>query len=449
MGNSGKRNTIALAALFYASTALLPAFAATDSSTEIEALKQAIALQQQQLKQQQQEIARQQQLLEKQSQQFDRLSSQFNDFTATPISEMQMSEIRGAGTGTKNTRVVRQVEAAPVSPVTVSKPGQKPAKNASAPAVVGSERKPEKPERPPEIAAYIEQGGILLPRGRLVVSPQMEYLNSSATRVAIEGFSIIPALNIGLFEVTELARNTLTGALGLRYGVTNRIELEAKIPYLYRQDSTRNRPIGVGTSSDILSDVNGMGLGDVELGAHYQINNGTGGWPYFIGNLRFKSTTGSSPFDMPVDPTTRLQTELPTGSGFYAIQPSVTAVLPTDPGVFYSNVGYLYNASDDVGGTIGDIDPGDSVNASLGLSVALNDQSSFSLGYSHNMVFRTMQNGFLIPNSRELQIGTLDMGYAYKLSDFIGINFNVSAGVTEDAPDANVIVRVPLTFDLF
>jgi hypothetical protein len=405
------------------------------STREIVKLKADMAKQQEQLQQQQAQIVKQQDLLKQQEavlaqqrEQFGALSTKLDHFVSTPIAEMQMGEMRGAR---KNT------VAPSVDP------------SVAVPQVVASDRKPTSPERPQEIAAYIEAGGILLPKGNLVITPEVSYLNSSATRVAIEGFSIIPALNIGLFEVSELARNSLTSAVSGRYGVTNRFEIEAKVPYLYREDSTRNRPLGVGSSSDVLTRVDGQGLGDIELGAHYQVNDGKDNWPYFISNLRFKTTTGSSPFEMKTDPATGLQTELPTGSGFYALQPSVTMIYPSDPGIFYSNLGYLFNFEDSAGGRFGKINPGDSINASLGLSVALNDSSSFSLGYSHNTVFKTEQNGNVIPNSRNLQLGTLDLGYAFRVSDATSLNFNVSAGVTEDAPDANVILRIPIRFDSF
>lgn len=458
--------------LLYSSTASLMVLltasvgiaAPSQRSDEISELREMLLKQQAELQLQKQEIERQRALLQaqentlyRQDEQYKHLSGKLAKFTSVPISEMQMNTIRGAGTGTN------QATAAPVSEVTVTEPGKKPVKKAAeekaaapkqtmpaaTPEIVGSDRKPKDPERPPEIAAYIEEGGVLLPRGTFVVTPEFGYLNSSATRVAIEGFSIIPALNIGLFEISELARDTMTAAVGARYGLTNKIEIEAKIPYVYRSDSTKSRPIGVGSSTETLTSVEGMGLGDVEVGAHYQINNGKGGWPYLIGNLRYKATTGTSPFDMPVDPTTGLLTELPTGSGFMAVQPSVTAIYPSDPGVFYGNFGYLYNFSASQDGSIGDIDPGDSVSASLGLSIALNDLSSFSLGYSHNTVFKTRQNGEIIPNSRNLQVGTVNLGFAQKITESTSVNFSVNAGVTEDAPDTNVIVRVPLTLDFF
>jgi len=322
-----------------------------------------------------------------------------------------------------------------------------PRRNAQAPKEVGVDRRPSQPERPPEIARVIEEGGVLLPKGKAVITPSVEYARSSATRVAIEGFSIIPALNIGLFDVSQVNRDTLTGAVSARLGVTNRIEVDAKVPYVKRHDETLNRPVGAG-GADVLSQVDGDGIGDVELGAHYQINSGQGGWPYLIGNLRFKSTTGKGPFDVPIDNGTGLQQELPTGSGFYAWQPSITAIFPSDPAVFYANIGYIYNVSDNVRG-IGDVDPGDSIGASFGMSLSINDVSSFSLGYSHNTVFDTKVNDQKLRNSAWLQVGTLDLGYAYTVNDMIALNLGVSAGLTSDAPDSRVILRVPITLNLF
>lgn len=401
---------------------------------DIRMLAETLRMQSERLAEQEARLKVQFEELERQKQEVKRLSDQFGSMQEAVVTKDELNVLRGAGPSS--------------GALSATAPAAIKEKNDALPQEVGTERKPEPADRPPEIAANIEEGGVLLPKGRLVLTPGMEYTNSSATRVSIEGFSIIPALNIGLFEITELKRDTLNAFVSARYGITNRIEIEGKVPFLYRQDSTRNRPIGVGTSSDILTNVDGYGLGDVEVGAHYQINDGQEGWPFFIANLRFKSTTGSSPFEVDTDPATGLATELATGSGFYALQPSVTAIYPQDPVVFYSNMGYLMNFAHDYGGTTGEIDPGDSVSAGLGFSLAFNEKSSFSLGYSHSTIFRAEQEGHRIPNTTNLQVGTLDFGYSYQLFDTINLNFNVSAGVTEDAPDVTTTFRVPISFDL-
>lgn len=315
---------------------------------------------------------------------------------------------------------------------------------ASTPDEVGTERK-QSTEKPPEIAAVIEEGGVLLQKGKAVVTPAIEYTRSTSTRVNVNGFSIIPAVNIGSFDISRVNRDTLTGSVGVRYGITNRFEIEGKVPYVYRVDATSTRPVGVANAPETLTTVDGTNIGDIEIGAHYQINKGENGWPYLIANGRFKTMTGTSPFEVPV--VNGVQTELPTGSGFYAIQPSITAIFPSDPVVYYSNIGYLHSFEESFP-VYGTIEPGDSISASLGMSLSLNDKTSFSIGYGHNTVFKTLQNGNGIPNGTVLQVGTLDIGYSYNLSDRTNLNFTVSAGITEDAPDARLIFRVPMTFDL-
>ena len=215
---------------------------------------------------------------------------------------------------------------------------------------VGVERKTEKQKKPEVPSVAVDEGGVLLPKGTVVVEPSLQYSRTSALRVAVEGFTVIPAINVGLFDISEVDRDILTTAVTGRVGITDRLEAELYVPYLWRRDATVGRPIGVGTATDVLSTVEGSGIGDIEVAGHYQINDGKNNWPYFIGNLRVKSTTGKGPFDVPVDAGTGLQTETPTGSGFLAINPSVTMLYPTDPAIFFSNLGYVYNAEKDVGG---------------------------------------------------------------------------------------------------
>lgn len=393
----------------------------------VQSLMKALEEQKRQLDKQQQALAAQQRALAEQEQKFLELQGKVAAMTqSTPPAAPNSGVDKTQASGVKTASVA----------------------NSAAPKEVGTDRKQER-DKPPEIAAELDEGGVLLPKGRVVVTPSMEYTRSSATRVAIQGFSIIPALNIGTFQVSRVGRDVVTGALGARVGVTNRLELEGKIPYVYRQDSTTGRVIGGGSAADTTTTVDGSGIGDVEIGAHYQVTDGHNGWPFLIANLRYKTTTGTGPFEVPTDSGTGLQTELPTGSGFSAVQPSITAIYPSDPVVFYANLGYLHSFDENFGGTIGDIQPGDTYSGSFGMSLSLNDKASVSMGYSHSMVFKSEQNGNVIPNSTNLQVGTLDLGYSYSLNDMISLNFNSSIGATEDAPDARLVFRVPIAMDLF
>lgn len=405
-----------------------PAPTPEEEPADMNALLKALQKQEQRLAEGERKIIEQSTALEIQKQNFAQERIQFQKLL------MQASALTG-----KPVSSLVQDSSPPPSP----RPTQAQA-DADAPTEVGAEQRKQANEKPPEIATVIEEGGVLLQKGTMVVTPAVEYTHSSATRVSIEGFSIIPAVNIGLFDISRVSRSTLTPSVSVRYGITNRFEIEGKIPYVYRQDDTSTRPIGVANAPETLTTVDGSGLGDIEIGAHYQINNGEKGWPFFIANLRVKSATGTSPFEVPV--VAGVQTELPTGSGFYAIQPSVTMIYPSDPVVYYSNFGYLYNMPERFP-IYGKIEPGAGISGSFGMSMSINEKASFSVGYGHTTVLKTIQNGGTIPNSPVLQVGTLDFGYSYNLRPKTNLNFTVSAGITEDAPDVRLIFRVPMTFD--
>lgn len=303
---------------------------------------------------------------------------------------------------------------------------------------------PERP-RPPDIAFASEQRGVLTPRGRLVLEPSLQYTNSSVNRVALEGYTIIPALTIGKIEIQKMNRDTYMGAIAARYGITHRFEVEAKVPYVYRSDTTQARPLEKPTEEDIIKSVDGEGIGDAELALRYQMNQGQGGWPYFISNLRMKSHTGKSPFDVPVDKN-GLQTMLPTGSGFWGVQPSLTMVLPSDPAVIFGNVSYLWNIERDLGQSFGRIDPGNAVGINFGMGLALNEKTSYSIAYDLSVIGKSKQNGQTIPRSQTIKLGSLLLAYAYRLTPDTSINVSIGVGLTADAPDMQLTLRMPTAF---
>jgi hypothetical protein len=325
--------------------------------------------------------------------------------------------------------------AAPV-PSAVAQPGQ------PAPTQVG---KPPDTSRPPEVPALTDIRGVLTPRNTIIFEPSLQYSHSTSNRIAILGFTIIPAITIGLIDIRSVRRDTFIGAVAARYGITNRFEIEAKVPYVYRHDATLSRQIGAPAVTDTVFNASGDGVGDIEFAARYQINQPGPDRPYYVAGLRFKTRTGKDPFDVETDAITGLQRQLPTGSGFYGVQPSLTAIFPSDPAVFFGNVNYLWNIKRDVGGGIGEVDPGDSVGFTVGMGLALNEKASFSIGYDHATVFRTRQNRVLIPNSTVIQLGTVLFGLSYRVTSKTTFNFTLGAGLTEEAPNVQLNFRLPMT----
>lgn len=404
------------AILFFTSCLILPASAQADD--DLQTMQQQIAEQQRLIREQQAQLASQQKMLQAQESRFNRLQKQV--------------EMLSAGTPRQPERKV--VAKASASSMTGQ---QHPSPE------VGMEQKNQ--QEKPDITVLDNTTGVLLPKGKFVLEPAIEYSNSSAIRTAIEGFTIVPALTIGAFQISDVNRDTLTARMTGRMGLTHRLEADISVPYIYRRDETRSRPFGVGASTEMLTKVTGHDLGDIEAGLHYQLNEGRQGWPVLIANGRFKSVTGTGPFEVPVDSVTGLQRELPTGSGFYSAQPSITAIMPSDPVILFGNIGYGFNFERDT--RLGKINPGDSISASLGMSLLLNEKLSLSMSYNHDMVFQTELDGNRLPGSTILQIGALNFGTSYKLYDNMSLTFLTSIGVTENAPDIRLLVKTPISFD--
>ncbi|MEN8164675.1 MAG: hypothetical protein ABFS37_11150 [Acidobacteriota bacterium] len=77
-------------------------------------------------------------------------------------------------------------------------------------------KKTEKPAKkaspPPEQKgiAITDERGALTHKGTWVVEPSFSYIHSTATRVAIEGFTILPSFAVGLIGLALKLRNNLS-----------------------------------------------------------------------------------------------------------------------------------------------------------------------------------------------------------------------------------------------
>jgi hypothetical protein len=318
---------------------------------------------------------------------------------------------------------------------------------------------PERASQIPEVAPLFEQPGVLTQARKFVLEPSLQYSYSSSNRISVVGYTIIPSILIGVLDVREVKRNTLTATLTGRYGVTSRFEIEGRLPYVYRHDNTIGREFGTGAGEDAAFAAKGHGIGDVELTARYQFNDGGLDKPYFVGGLRYKARTGKDPFEVVLAgdvPGLRggLQTELPTGSGFVGLQPSLTMLFPSDPAVFFGTISYLYSFKREnvtfqtASGPqeLGTVAPQGIFGFNFGLGLGLNERSSFSVGYDHSAVGKTKVNGQYAPQSVWVQLGTLLLGYSYRLSNTQSLNLSLGIGATRDTPDVTLTLRMPVTF---
>lgn len=394
----------------------------TELLQRLEQLEQRLEQQQRQLARQAATIAAQEQRLQAQRRVLDTL-----DRRAMPASGLV--ERRAAGPAAA-APVQSQAAPPPSQPVGTAPPAETPAA--------------------PEVRAIPELGGVLTPRGKLVLEPALQFSNSQINRLTFIGVEILEAFQIGLLEAVDVDRDFFSASLTGRYGLTDRLELEAKLPYLYRKDRR------VATIPDVDGEafsrtLDGDGIGDLELALHYQLG---WRWPeqmFYVANLRYKSVTGRGPFEVDRN-ADGIETELATGSGFHAVEPSLTLLYPSDPAVFFANLGYLWNLEDDVDKTFGEqtvgkVDPGDAVRLSFGMGYAVNPRASFTLGYKHDFIQETDTeiNGVRLSTS-SLDVGAMLLGYGFQLTDRAAVNLNLELGVTADAPDVVMTLRLPYTF---
>lgn len=308
-----------------------------------------------------------------------------------------------------------------------------------------------------KVAPILEQPGILTQRGHFSIEPSLQYDYSSNSQVNLVGFSVLPAILVGLIDVRQVDTSTLTAAATVRYGLTNRLELNAKLPYVYSHQSTIMRPLTEGATNDQVFANSGNGIGDIQLGARYQFNDGGPDTPYYIGSLTASLPTGKGPFDIPyaANSTTPggqpMPERQPTGSGFYAYDAGILAIYPSDPVVFFGGLDYTWRPSKNVDKTIGaltigKVKPGDSIKLNFGMGMSLNEKSSLSLGYQHTYVMPTKFVDNSAADTPSVQVGQFLVGYGYQLNPKTNINLTLGIGATRYAPGASLLLRMPITF---
>jgi hypothetical protein len=402
-----------------------------------EQLEQRLKLLEDAVKQQQKIILEQQRMLDEQQR---KLSA---------IDATQLELTRGAG--------VRQSQPTPPQP---GAPAPAPSGTAAQPSAAPPDQPVgEAPEEErPEITVISDYGGVLTPTGTLVVEPTLDYSHSNVNRLTFRGIELQDTVLIGVIEASDADRDLFSPSLTLRYGLSDRFEVEAKVPYVMRDDRISFLiPQAMAPDIERTDTLDGDGLGDIEIAAHYQITQTS---PFLVGNLRFKTRTGEGPFDIDRDDF-GIEEELPTGSGFYAVEPSLTVLFPTDPVVLFASLSYQVNFADDVNEEIGevtvrDVDPGDAIGVAFGMGFSVNDQFSFNLGYKHHYIFGTETeiiapppSGRRTKESNSLHVGSALFGMGYRVSEDVGVNLDLELGATDDAPDMRVLLRVPIAVSLF
>lgn len=430
------------------------AHAQVDQSGDLNRVMSLIDQQEQRLNEQQRQLAEQQAQLSEQRALIERQRREIAAMLGGAVSDSDLGEVRGAGlpnnalafTPVDPDQPIALNRRRPVMMLAQADSGSAaPAAASRAEGPVG-EAPPEQPS-PAQVEALPEGSTALGGRGRFTIEPSIDFSHASNNRLVFRGVEIVTGIQIGLIDANDTSRDTVATSLALRYAVSDRLEVEARIPYVYRSDriTTLSQNNAAATQT---YELDGGAMGDLELSARYQLNQPSRGGAIFVAGARIKSDTGLGAFEVDRDQD-GVATELATGSGFWGVQGSVSMLYPTDPVVLFANASYLYNIGKDIDQTvgtttIGHVDPGDSIGAGFGFGFALNPRFSYSLGYSHAFIMETESEiGATTQRSTSLQVGTLQMGMSFRATERTTISTSVDVGVTADAPDVRISFRTP------
>jgi uncharacterized coiled-coil protein SlyX len=351
---------------------------------------------------------------------------------------------------------VAQGEAPPPAPPRPVAPGEAPEPEAPEPtqraeAPSAEEERPES-EKPLE-QLLVEAGGVLLPPGMLQLEPSFEFQRYSDSAVAISGFSIFDAILIGSFSVDRLDRDIWQWPVTVRYGLLNRLQLEARVPLVYREDQ---EVIGVGTATSLDRSTSQVNVGDTEVALLWQGILGRRFLPNVIFNARARFPTGEHTFEIPqftLPPPDETGNELvrlkrpPTGSGFYSVAPGFTAIWRADPAVFFVGSNYTWNFERKFGSDVGKINPGNTLDGFVGVNLSVSERLALNFTFQDSYTWSTERNGDKAPGSH-FNDGRLSVGASLGLTPQTSLLVNATAGLTEQSPDFVFSIRVPMTFAL-
>ena len=288
--------------------------------------------------------------------------------------------------------------------------------------------------------ALLVRGGLLLPSGTLEVENTVSYFSASSDHVTINGFALLPVLVVGDITSQRVRKDILLPTFTARLGLPKKMQFDLTIPYGYELSRSVD-------ANNVQTNQSSFGLGDLQVALSRQITTEHKRVPDLLANVRFKTTTGENAFDLGSS-----QTAL--GSGFYGVQGNLTAAKSSDPVVFFGNLSYSANlpgthwipANDPNNPDAmipGHFRPGDSIGFQLGSILALNPETSMTLGWDQRFTRETYLNGNPIPASYLVE-GTLRVGTSYLYAPGRTIDLSFGVGVTPDTPNLQFSVGFPI-----
>lgn len=253
--------------------------------------------------------------------------------------------------------------------------------------------------------ALVREGGLLLSAGRFEAEANFVY---SHRNDALSG----------------VRRSAFGPGLSLRAGLPWRSQLELAVPYVFE----RRRDNGISTRSD--------GWGDLSLGLSHQILREQGARPSLIGGIAYLAATGRNTVFESATPIAH-------GSGFDALQASLTALKRVDPLVFFGTYSFIHNFPETRNGAR--IRPGNTHGLRFGTALATGPDTSLRAALNLSFFDKTRMDGVPLAGTDDPS-ALLELGGSVVMTESMALDVLVGAGLTRSAPDFRITVALPIRF---
>ncbi len=298
-----------------------------------------------------------------------------------------------------------------------------------------------------------------------VLEAGVEYSRYDRTQLTLNGFLALDAIFLGNIAVDNVASDTFKYTLAARYGLTPRWNLGISAPFIQR--FTTYQKGGAGGSASAIAEVeqsSDLAIGDTTVNLSYRLFPETVSRPDVVLTGTVIAPTGQEPYgtdwrviEKPGDEfiTFSVPDEQATGNGLWGVGASVSAVKTLDPALLFANFGYTHYISrdfDDLDNRPDTVNPGtvslgDSWNWGLGLAFALNDRASLSMSFSQQISgqARTRYEGedWVDLIGSDGNSAMFNLGLTYALGQKTTLVTTLGVGLTPDAPDFTLGIRIP------
>lgn len=269
----------------------------------------------------------------------------------------------------------------------------------------------------------VQRGLLLLPRGGVEISPSLAYSHSQE-----QGLVLVDTPE-GISTVSSQRRREdgVEATLAARYGLPWRSQVQVRVPFDWKRDAS-----ALGDGSQVSnSDTH---IGDVELELSHQFLTEDERLPALTAAFGWRFPTGRDPFDAPV-------VSVASGQGTNVVTARLTALKSLDPLVIFTGVSY--SASLSRREHFGRVRPGDQLGWNLGALLAVSPETSLNFGFSQQFKGHTRVDGQPIAGSDGVA-GVVQLGLDQVLSSRALLDVSLGIGLTDDAPDYQLLVSIPI-----